>query len=124
MKDEMTTKHGITYSKQGDYYLPNLTLPPQPELNIGMYGRKRKEFLEKHHKVKYYNLLTSVKLVEHLNDVDLRAREMEERLIKEFAKQEGVTEELKANDMMSWVRKMNNIRNRVREIVFEEVVYK
>ena len=124
MKDEMTTKHGITYSKQGDYYLPNLTLPPQPELNIGMYGRKRKEFLEKHHKVKYYNLLTSVKLVEHLNDVDLRARELEEKLIKEFAKQEGVTEELKANDMMSWVRKMNNIRNRVREIVFEEVVYK
>ena len=124
MKDEMTTKHGITYSKQGDYYLPNLTLPPQPELNIGMYGRKRKEFLEKHHKVKYYNLLTSVKLVEHLNDVDLRARELEEKLIKEFSKQEGITEELKSNDMMSWVRKMNNIRNRVREIVFEEVVYK
>ena len=124
MKDEMTTNHGITYSKQGDYYLPNLKMPPQPELNIGMYGRKRKEFLEKHHRVKYYNLLTSVKLVEHLNDVDLRAREMEEKLIKEFAKQEGVTEELKARDMMSWVRKMNNIRNRVREIVFEEVVYK
>ena len=122
MKDEMTTKHGITYSKQGDYYLPNLKMPPQPELNIGMYGRKRKEFLEKHHRVKYYNLLTSVKLVEHLNDVDLRAREMEERLIKEFSKQEGVTEELKANDMMLWVRRMNNIRNRVREIVFEEVV--
>ena len=124
MKDEMTTKHGITYSKQGDYYLPNLKMPPQPELSIGMYGRKRKEFLENHHKVKYYNLLTSVKLVEHLNEVDLRAREMEERLIKEFAKQEGITEELKANDMMLWVRRMNNIRNRVREIVFEEVVYK
>ena len=124
MKDEMTTKHGITYSKQGDYYLPNLKMPLQPEMNIGMYGRKRKEFLEKHHRVKYYNLFTSVKLMEHLNDVDLRARELEERLIKEFAKQEGITEELKACDMMSWVRKMNNIRNRVREIVVEEVVYK
>ena len=124
MKDEMTTKHGITYSKQGDYYLPNLTLPPQPELNIGMYGRKRKEFLKNHHRVKYYNLITSVKLVEHLNDVDLRARELEEKLIKELAEEEGVTEELKARDMMSWVRKMNNIKNRVRESVFEEVVYK
>ena len=88
MKDEMTTKHGITYSKQGDYYLPNLTMPPQPELNIGMYARKRKEFLEKHHRVKYYNLLTSVKLVEHLNDVDLRARELEEKIIKELAEEE------------------------------------
>ena len=88
MKDEMTTKYGNTYSKQGDYYLPNITMPPQPELNIGMYGRKRKEFLEKHHKVKYYNLLTSVKLVEHLNDVDLRARELEEKIIKELAEEE------------------------------------
>ena len=69
-------------------------------------------------------MLTSVKLVEHLNDVDLRARELEEKLIKDFAKQEGITEELKANDMMLWVRLMNNIRNRVREIVFEEVVCK
>ena len=124
MKDEMTTKHGITYSKQGDYYLPNLKMPPQPELNLGMYGRKRKEFLEKYHKVKYYNLLTSVKLVEHLNDVDLRARDMEERLIQVLAEKVGITEQLKADDMMLWVRKMNNIRNRVREIVYEEVVYK
>ena len=87
MKDEMTTKHGITYSKQGDYYLPNLKMPPL-ELNIGMYWRKRKEFLENHHRVKYYNLLTSVKLAEHLNDVDLRAREMEEKIIKELAEEE------------------------------------
>ena len=69
-------------------------------------------------------MLTSFKLVEHLNDVDLRAREMEEKLIKDFAKQEGITEELKANDMMLWVRRMNNIRNSVRDIVFEEVVCK
>ena len=123
MNSELTTPSGITYSRQGDYLLPNLTLPPQPELNIGLYGRKRKEFLEKHHKVEYYNLLTSVKLVEHLNEVDLRARKMEEILIKEFAEREGVTEELKDHDMMSWVRKMNNIRNRAREIVLEEVVY-
>ena len=118
--DERT---GWWYDLKGDYYLPNLKMPPQPELNIGMYGRKRKEFLKKHHRVKYYNLLTSVKLVEHLNDVDLRAREMEERLIKELAEKEGITEQLKADDMMLWVRKMNNIRNRVREIVFNEVIY-
>ena len=104
--------------------MPNLTLPSQPELNIGLYGRKRQEFLKNYHRVKYYNLLTSVKFVEHLNDVDLRAREMEERLIQELAEKEGITEQLKADDMMLWVKKMNNIRNRVREIVFEEVVYK
>ena len=113
----------LTYSKQGDYLLPNLTLPPQPELNIGMYGRKRQEFLKKHHRVKYYNLLTDVKLVEHLNDVDLRARKVEETLMKQIAQQEGVTEKLKAEDMMSWVRKMNNIKNRVQEIVLQEIVY-
>ena len=123
MNSELTTQSGITYSRQGDYLLPNLTLPPQPELDIGLYGRKRKEFIEKHHKVEYYNLLTSVRLVEHLNDVDLRAREMEERLIQELAEKEE-TEQLKADDMMLWVRKMNNINNRVRKIVFEEVVYK
>ena len=100
------SSHGlITYSKQGDYCLPNLTLPPQPELNIGLYGRKRKEFLKNYHRGKYYNLLTSVKLVEHLNDIDLRAREMEERLIQELAEKEGITEQLKADDMMLWVRK-------------------
>ena len=109
MKDEMKPKHGITYSKQGDYYLPNLKMPPQPELNIGMYGRKRKEFLKNHHRVKYYNLLTSVKPVERIYDVDLRARDMEEKLIKELAEEASVTEELKARDMMSWVRQMNNI---------------
>ena len=122
---ERQSSHGLmTYSKQGDYYLPNITLSPQPELNIGLYGRKRQEFLKKYHRGKYYNLLTSVKLVEHLNDVDLRARKLEERLIQELAEKEGITEQLKADDMMLWVRKMNNIRNRVREIVFEEVVYK
>ena len=118
MNSELTTKSGITYSRQGDYLLPNLTLPPQPELDIGLYGRKRKEFLEKHHKVEYYNLLTSVRLVEHLTDVDLRAREMEERLIKELSEKEGITEQLKADNMILWVRKMNNIRNQVREIVY------
>ena len=123
MNDKTTTQSGITYSRQGDYLLPNLTLPPQPELNIGLYGRKRKEFLEKHHKVEYYNLLTSVKLVEHLNEVDLRARRMEERLIKELSEKEGITEQLKADNMMLWVRKMNNIRNQVREIVYNEVIY-
>ena len=124
MSDRKSNHGLITYSKQGDYYLPNLTLPPQHELNIGLYGRKRKEFLKNYHRGKYYNLLTSVKLVEHLNDIDLRAMEMEERLINEFVEKEGITEQLKGDDMMLWVRKMNNIRNRVREIVFEEVVYK
>ncbi|MDO4830732.1 MAG: TnpV protein [Clostridia bacterium] len=113
----------ITYTKVGDYYLPDFALPEQPELIPGRYSRLRREYLKEHHKSIYYNYLTSCTLNEHLNDIQLRASEMEERLIKQMAASEGVTEDLKAKDMMSWVRKMNNIKNRVQEIVLTEVVY-
>ncbi len=113
----------ITYTRQGDYLLPDLTMPEQPELTMGKYARMRKKFLKEHHKVRYYNLLTSCTLNEHLNDTEQRATELEKMLTKQMAESEGVTESLKAADMMSWVRKMNNIRSRVQEIVLTEIVY-
>ena len=96
----------ITYTRQGDYLLPNLTMPEQPELSMGRYARMRKKFLKEHHKVRYYNLLTSCALNEHLNDTERRANEMEQMLTEQMAASEGVTENLKATDMMSWVRKI------------------
>ena len=83
----------------------------------------RKKFLKEHHKVRYYNLLTSCALNEHLNDTERRANELEQMLTEQMAASEGVTENLKATDMMSWVRKMNNLRNSAQEIVLAEVVY-
>ena len=99
----------ITYTMQGDYLLPDLTMPEQPELSMGRYARMRKKFLKEYHKVRYYNLLTSCALNEHLNDTERRANELEQLLTEQMAASEGVTENLKATDMMSWVRKMNSM---------------
>ena len=114
----------ITYTRQGDYYLPNLTLPEQPQVELGMYAQLRRKFLENQHKILYYNLLTKCKLVEHLADIEQQAFDMEERIIRQMAEQQGVTEALKALDQMEWVRRMNNIRNAAKEIVCDELIYK
>ena len=113
----------ITYTMQGDYLLPDLMMPEQPEQSMGRYARMRRKFLKEHHKVRYYNLLTSCALNEHLNETERRATELEQKLTEQMAQTEGVTENLKATDMMSWVRKMNSIRNRAQEIVLTEIVY-
>ena len=113
----------ISYTMQGDYSLPNLIMPEQAEVSLGRYARMRRKFLKEHHKVRYYNLLTSCTLTEHLAETEQRALTMEESLMKQMAAQEGITESLKAADMMSWVRKMNSLRNRVQEIVKEEVIF-
>ena len=114
---------GGTYSQQGDYLLPNLKMPEQPEYNIGVWGQRRRRYLKQHRPILYTNLLTSCKLSEHLADIEEECNERMENLVKAMAKQEGVTEVLKAADQMAWVRRMNNIRNRVEEIVFNEIVY-
>ena len=114
---------GGTYTKQGDYCLPNLYLPPEEERPIGTYGQRRLRYLKQYHKVLYYNLLTSGKLHSHLADVEEQAQELFSRLVKEYAAKEGVTEPLKATDQMAWVRRMNNIRNRAAEMVNNEVIY-
>ena len=114
---------GGTYTKQGDYCLPNIYLPPEEERPIGVWGQRRLRHLKQHHKVLYYNLLTSGKLHSHLADVEEEAQSLFSRLVKEFAEKEGVTEQLKVTDPMAWVQRMNNIRERVTEMVNAEVVY-
>ena len=113
---------GGTYARQGDYCLPDVCLPPEEERPIGVYGRRR-AYLKEHHRVLYYNLLTAGVLDGHLADIEEQAQELFLRLVKQYADTEGVTEEVKANDPMAWMRKMNGIRNRANEIVMQEIVY-
>ena len=114
---------GGTYTKQGDYRLPNLTLPAEEERPISVWGQRRLSYLKHYRKVLYYSLLTSGKLHSHLADIEEEAQSLFSRLVKEYAEKEGVTEQLKAADQMAWVRKMNNIRERATEIVNAEVVF-
>mgnify|MGYP003481405964 CR=1 FL=1 len=114
---------GGTYTMQGDYRLPNLTLPAEEERPIGVWGQRRLRYLKQHHKVLYYNLLTSGKLHSHLADTEQQAQALFSRLVKEYAEKESVNEQLKATDPMKWVRKMNNIRERATEVVNSEVVF-
>lgn len=111
---------GGVYTMQGDYRLPNLTLPAEEERPIGVWGQRRINYLKHHRKVLYYNLLTSGKLHSHLADTEEQAQALFSRLVKECAEKEGVTEQLKAADPMAWVRRMNNIRERVTETVNAE----
>lgn len=114
---------GGVYTMQGDYRLPNLTLPAEEERPIGVWGQRRLRYLKQHHKVMYYNLLTSGKLHSRLADTEEQAQVLFSRLVKEYAEKEGVTKQLKATDQMAWVRKMNNIRERATEIVNAKVVF-
>lgn len=114
---------GGAYTMQGDYRLPNLTVPAEDERPIGVWGQRRLRYLKQHHKVLYYNLLTSGKLHSHLADTEEHAQALFSRLVKEYAEKEGVSEQLKAGDPMAWVRRMNNIRNRATEVVNSEVVF-
>ena len=114
---------GGTYTRQGDYFLPDVCLPPEEERSIGIYGQRRRAFLREHHRMLYYNLLTAGALDGHLADIEEQAQELFLRLVKQYAATEGVTEELKANDPQSWVRRMNSIRNRANEVVMQEIVY-
>ena len=113
---------GGTYTKQGDYRLPNITLPAEDERTIGVWGQRRLRYLKQHHKVLYYNLLTSGKLHSHLADVEEEAQSLFSRLVNEYAEKEGISEQLKTADQMAWVRQMNNIRSRATEIVNADVV--
>ena len=113
----------INYTRQGDYYLPDLKLPEQDNRLIGIWGQRRRRYLKEHHKILYYNLLTSCKLHDHLADVNENAEEKLYRLEKQMAEKEGVTEQLKAENQMLWVKRMNCIRNRAEEIILNEIIY-
>ncbi len=118
----MNTK--ITYTKQGDYYLPDLKLPERDDREIGIWGQRRRRYLKEHHKILYYNLLTRCKLIDHLADINESAQDMYDRLVRQLAEQEGVTEQLKAENQLLWVQHMNNIRNRATEIVNRSLIFK
>ena len=114
---------GGVYTMQGDYRLPNLTLPAEEERPIGVWGQRRLRYLKQHHKVLYYNLLTSGKLNSHLADIEEEAQSLFSRLVKEYAEKEGVTKQLKKENPIEWIRMMNNIKMIVREMVNSEVIF-
>ena len=116
-------QQGGTYTLQGDYRLPNLTIGKTDTRPIGVWGQRRLHYLKHHRKVLYYNLLTSGKLHSHLADIEEQAQELFSRLVKEHAEKEGITEQLKSTDQMKWVQMMNNIRERVTETVYSNLVF-
>ena len=114
--------NGLDYTLVGEVYLPNL-ISTETNYEIGMWGQRHLEYIKKYRKEFYTSLHTSCKLNSYLHDVDVRATEMYDCLVKQLKEQQGITEQLKANDMMAWVRAMNNITNQAREIVNTEIIY-
>ena len=124
MTDTLFEQLGGTYTQTGDYLLPDLSLPAEKEPgNVGVWALRHKRYLKQHHKVLYYNLLTSGKLHSHLADTEEQAQQLFLRLVNEYAANEGITEQLKATDPMAWLQRMNNIRERVIEVVYLDVVF-
>ena len=124
MKKHITdAKTGITYTLQGDYYLPDLSLPAEEEIPIGVWGERHKQFLKNYQRNVYNEFLVSGKLQQYLAQLDRDAQDMFDLLVRQLPEQEGVTEHLKAEDQMEWLRRMNSIHNRVVEIVNNELIY-
>ena len=117
-------KRGIEYVRNGDYYLPNLVDSASVKANeLGKYGKLRLKYLLEHKKAEYTCLWLDNKLRNHLLEIDKKANERFNLLMKQLAEKENITEELKANNQIEWVRRMNNIKNRVEEIIFSELIY-
>ena len=115
-------KNGLSYTLCGDYYLPDLVLNEE-EPTYGKYGMLRKQFLKEYRPIRYQNLLLSGKLTAHLNQIDQEATEQVEVLMKQMAKKQGVTENLKRRNPMKWIRLMNNVKASAEEIVLKDIVY-
>lgn len=113
----------ISYTRIGDYLLPDLKLEDKEKFNIGKYGLLKLEYLKKSKRGLHTELLMKDKLNEYLHDIDITLMEKEQSLIKELAEKENITEELKSNNQMLWIGKMNNIKNRVEEIILNEYIY-
>lgn len=116
-------KNGLWYGLQGDYYLPCLRLTEEVEVHIGVWGQRHRRYLKEDRKAAYTRLLTRGRLNKYLADIDNQAEEMFSRVVSTMAAAEGITETLKTNDQMEWVRRMNNVQNRAREIVNSERIY-
>ena len=119
--DEQT---GIAYTLVGDYYYPDIALPEEARYTIGRFGRERLDYLKNYRKVAYLNLLTSGKLNSHLHEIDETSNDRIDLICKQMAELEGVTEKVKADNPLSWIQQMNNIRNRAIEIIRNELIYK
>ena len=117
-------KNGLWYELQGDYYIPCLKLPEEEQQPIGVWGQRHLRYIKQNLNVLYLNLLTSGKLNGYLAEIDQQAEEMFTRLEKQTAESEGVTEQLKADNQMEWIGRMNNIRQRATEVVNEEIIYR
>ena len=113
----------LTYTMQGDYRLPNLTVPEEPEAAFGKYALLRRSYLKERRKILFTNLLTSGRLTAHLLEIEEAAQNRMEQIVKGMAAQEGVTEELKARDQMEWVRRMNAICDSAEEVIRRELIY-
>ena len=113
----------LNYAPQGDYCLPCIRTKEQTELHIGVWANRHRQRLKQHHRIKYYNLLTSERLYHYLADIEEQAEAMFSQLVKAFAEKENVTEKLKADNPMLWIQKMNNMRNRAMEIANSEVIF-
>ena len=124
-KELRKNKYGIEYTKIGDFYLPNIALPkPRRTGNIGKYGRLRLQYLEEYHKAECMLMRINNELTSHLLDIEDECRTRVESLVEQMAKKENITEELKANNQLEWVQKMNNIKNRAEEIAYNEIIYR
>ena len=123
MEKSIFEQMGGTYTKVGDYYLPDLALPAEEKFKIGVWGQRHARYLKHKHKVLYMNLLISDKLNGYLADINNQAEEMFSRLVKQMAEREGVTEQLKADNQMAWVGRMNDIRSRATEVVNTDLIY-
>lgn len=116
--------NAITYSRQGDYLIPDLTLPTEQENPLGRYAQMHRSYLEQHKRVTYLNLVTSGKLNEYLYQTEQTALQRLELLTKQLSAEQGVTEELKEKAPMQWVQRMNNIRSQAEEVIMTELIYK
>lgn len=116
-------KTGIGYTLHGDYYLPDLQLPEENETPIGSWGQRYLRYIREHRKVFFTNLLTSGRLADYLTEIDRQAEEMYWRLIRQYAECDGITEQLKADDQMEWVRQMNNIKSAVTEVINHDLIF-
>lgn len=123
MEKTIFEEMGGTYTQVGDYFIPDLKLPEKETKPIGVWGQQHKRYLKEHKRVTYTTLLTSGKLNGYLADIDRESEEMFSRLVKQMAEAEGVTEQLKSDNQLEWVRRMNNIRNRAIEIVNANLIY-
>lgn len=120
----MIQKVNVQYENQGNYTLPCITTKVENDLHIGVWANRHRHYLKQHHRIRYYNLLTSKKLYPYLSEIEEQAKNMFQRIVKSLAAQENVNEKMKAENSLEWIRRINNIRNRAAEIVNNEVIFK